>query len=435
MSIQTELQDLATYLTNAYAKCSDKGATIPQDKNMYNLADCIDSITGGGTIIPPEAGNCLSIAIGSLPYKMSYVEGEDLDLTGLVVNGNFSSGMVIDVTNSCTITASDPVDYYYPLISISYEQGGNTFTTSFNITVTGIPVPAPASTLRLCHLNQNTIDEVSNTALGGSLTYVSGRFDYGCKEDGTRKTITTLNITTTDLVTGSYTIEFWGKNLNNSYNFPPNPYITNGASLFRPVNITQYGISLSNSYMQSAREVSVYHPTSWVKDEWRHYAVVFQNGSYKIFVNGKLWTTGELQSSLSSQYDIDRFGTDSGNVCYFDEVMVCAEAKYLTDFTPPHAPYYIPSSTPTDVSLDYVNETGQTIKVGLVGVDPDDDIMFSDIGNGESFSITVPYGQAISNTYMSYDVYDSNDDHLTVVGIDLTLVPTQDEVISITLPT
>lgn len=44
MSIATELQNYETYLTNAYNKAQEKGAIIPQNKNLQNLTNCIDSI-------------------------------------------------------------------------------------------------------------------------------------------------------------------------------------------------------------------------------------------------------------------------------------------------------------------------------------------------------------------------------------------------------
>ncbi len=51
MSIATELEKSRNYLSDAYSKCSEKGATIPSQKNLMNLASCIDSISvgsGGG---------------------------------------------------------------------------------------------------------------------------------------------------------------------------------------------------------------------------------------------------------------------------------------------------------------------------------------------------------------------------------------------------
>jgi hypothetical protein len=44
MSINSELTNYTTYLTNAYNKCSSKGATIPASKNLKNLTSCIESI-------------------------------------------------------------------------------------------------------------------------------------------------------------------------------------------------------------------------------------------------------------------------------------------------------------------------------------------------------------------------------------------------------
>lgn len=44
MSIATELQNYETYLENAYDKAEEKGATMPQNKNLQNLTACIDSI-------------------------------------------------------------------------------------------------------------------------------------------------------------------------------------------------------------------------------------------------------------------------------------------------------------------------------------------------------------------------------------------------------
>lgn len=48
MSIATEIQKLQTNLSNSYASCSSKGATLPTNQNFDNLASTIDSISGGG---------------------------------------------------------------------------------------------------------------------------------------------------------------------------------------------------------------------------------------------------------------------------------------------------------------------------------------------------------------------------------------------------
>ena len=45
MTISSEITKLINNLAACYTKCTSKGATIPQDENFDNLANCIDSIT------------------------------------------------------------------------------------------------------------------------------------------------------------------------------------------------------------------------------------------------------------------------------------------------------------------------------------------------------------------------------------------------------
>jgi hypothetical protein len=49
MSIVSEIERIKTNIANAYAKCEEKGATMPSVLNSANLFECIASITGGGT--------------------------------------------------------------------------------------------------------------------------------------------------------------------------------------------------------------------------------------------------------------------------------------------------------------------------------------------------------------------------------------------------
>lgn len=48
MSIATTIQSIKDNLENAYDELLDKGATIPANKNIENLADAIASIQSGG---------------------------------------------------------------------------------------------------------------------------------------------------------------------------------------------------------------------------------------------------------------------------------------------------------------------------------------------------------------------------------------------------
>lgn len=49
MAISDTIQSMYTNVENAYTSLSNKGATIPANKNLANLADCIDSVPSGGS--------------------------------------------------------------------------------------------------------------------------------------------------------------------------------------------------------------------------------------------------------------------------------------------------------------------------------------------------------------------------------------------------
>lgn len=49
MTVASEITRIKTNIANAYNSASEKGATLPDVQNSDNLADCISSITGGGS--------------------------------------------------------------------------------------------------------------------------------------------------------------------------------------------------------------------------------------------------------------------------------------------------------------------------------------------------------------------------------------------------
>ena len=83
MSIASELAALNGYILSAYDEVNDKGGTIPQNKNMANLASAIASISGGGggggsTIATGEISYPSSLNLGSWPnYKLEHNLGAE----------------------------------------------------------------------------------------------------------------------------------------------------------------------------------------------------------------------------------------------------------------------------------------------------------------------------------------------------------------------
>lgn len=88
MSIATELQNYQTFLTNAYNTCADRGAVIPQNKNLQNLSSCIDSIP---TLYTP----------------LEYIESTGTQY----INTNISLGR-FKISGTITITGYDSANSY-----------------------------------------------------------------------------------------------------------------------------------------------------------------------------------------------------------------------------------------------------------------------------------------------------------------------------------
>lgn len=171
----------------AYDACEDKGATIPEEKTLANLADCIETIPGQ-IVIPPEAGTLVSLVVGTLP-KVAYVEDDPLDLSGMVILGNYSNGGQYDVTPNCTITANNPVLYTDTKITATLDG----VTLNIPITVTGKPVKAPTSTTALYHVDSSLESETQGAVPitiqeGYYADYITGKFSTGIKMRGQRKT-------------------------------------------------------------------------------------------------------------------------------------------------------------------------------------------------------------------------------------------------------
>lgn len=89
MSIASTIQSMQTNVENAYDALEDKGATIPANKNIANLADAITSIpTGSGGlekyhITQTIDGNNCTLAI--IDYNS---QSTDNYLVGVVVAGD-----------------------------------------------------------------------------------------------------------------------------------------------------------------------------------------------------------------------------------------------------------------------------------------------------------------------------------------------------------
>lgn len=82
MSIASEITRINTNIANAYTKVSEKGGTLPETQNSANLADAIDTITGGSP---------------ALPYtELEYIESTGTQSIDTGIVGNQDTGFEAD---------------------------------------------------------------------------------------------------------------------------------------------------------------------------------------------------------------------------------------------------------------------------------------------------------------------------------------------------
>ena len=323
----------------AYNACSGKGATLPQEQTLANLADCIETIPSA-EVIPPDAGTLTSIVVGTFP-QTTYTEGDALNLTGMVILANYSNGGQFDVTQRCVITANDPVQYTDTKIVVSYTDGGVTATLDILLIVNGLPVQAPASTVALYHFDNDTKNAVTGQGATstGPTSYINGKFSYAIQNPTSGALNKWAKISSTEnyninMSVGNHTFEFWAKSGAQTYLDSSAPYIwSENAGLFNTANYSSVGIQLSYQ-----TNTAVYKPaSSWDAREWHHYAIVFIDGAFSIYVDGALWTTGTITNTTYCTMTVI-YARNGGK---WDEMLVCNEAKYLAPFELPHGPYYI----------------------------------------------------------------------------------------------
>ena len=98
MAINDRLESIALHLGNAYAKVASKGGTVPANKNLENLANAIDSITGGSPVVGDVQLNAPSLSLGT-----STTTSDPLIITN-AYNGNFVN--TYDIYDGTTLLTS-----------------------------------------------------------------------------------------------------------------------------------------------------------------------------------------------------------------------------------------------------------------------------------------------------------------------------------------
>lgn len=165
-TITPELSD--TYLNDGHG-----GIIRKSDGEAINVFIGETQIIGGD--IPPA--QMVSITV-TPPTKTSYVEGDTLDLTGMVVTGHLSNEETIDITEDCSASPAAGATLATTDTKVTVTHTASSKTAEFAITVaelTGIEVTAPTT---VTYTEGQTLD-------------ITGMVVKEVYSDGTKKTITT----------------------------------------------------------------------------------------------------------------------------------------------------------------------------------------------------------------------------------------------------
>ena len=100
---------------------------------VTKLDEIKEAIGGSGEYTP------IRISVTTPPYTTTFIDGETLDLSGMVVKATFSNGLLYDITDQCTFNPAegDVLSESDTSVSISYTWNptSTTFTTTQAITV------------------------------------------------------------------------------------------------------------------------------------------------------------------------------------------------------------------------------------------------------------------------------------------------------------
>lgn len=95
MAVADTITSIKGHIQNAYGMAEEKGATIPEKKNLQNLADCVGSISGGGGVVHPKF------------VSFAFFNGSEIDLSWLRTDNITSMKNMFYLENKNNVTSLD----------------------------------------------------------------------------------------------------------------------------------------------------------------------------------------------------------------------------------------------------------------------------------------------------------------------------------------
>ena len=134
MSIQSEITRINNNIAAAYTACDEKGAILPETQNSANLANCISSISTGGsspvisslTVTPLTSQQTITVSSGTDGYNPIIVNAVTSSIDANIIAGNIKSGVnILGVTGTYEGSGGGSENDLVSLINFSvYTDGG-----------------------------------------------------------------------------------------------------------------------------------------------------------------------------------------------------------------------------------------------------------------------------------------------------------------------
>lgn len=137
MSLKDTVTSIETHLTEAYNTLEEKGATLPENKNLENLSAAIESVSGGGDSEFGEATVELWVS-GNSTQKSKLVGFTQVQLSGMVSALAVPSKAQFDCGSVALSSTSTPKSYLIKarlvgnIVSRDYILGSINTTNSFS---------------------------------------------------------------------------------------------------------------------------------------------------------------------------------------------------------------------------------------------------------------------------------------------------------------
>ena len=136
---------LQSAIDTAKAALGTVATTEEADAAAEVLQEAIDNVEYAGEEPEPEV-TLTSITV-TAPAKLEYTVGEELDLTGMTVTAVYSDETTKDVTEEADISGYDKDTEGTQEITVTYTEGDQKVTATFNVTVKASGSEVPEVTL------------------------------------------------------------------------------------------------------------------------------------------------------------------------------------------------------------------------------------------------------------------------------------------------